>query len=630
MADTTTIANLPTAGSIAETDYLILDQASVTSKITVASFVTDAGLALTSSLADYVKSATLAGTTGAASVGTSDGGTVQGYLTTLVQDFTQVVTAGDSTGSALIPFLQSGTGATSRTVQNKLRERVTPQDFGAVGDGTTDDTSYFTTIETAFKNTDIDLEGKTYLVTAIPKLNNYYNGRFAISKTTTVSTTAGAGTSYTYTVNVNAVPRDSAIPECVVERDARASEARIGYSLTQTAGLQGVCFDEPNSKIYAMYFDTSSGSEQTIITRYSMDDHYPAAAAPDLTTTASAQVGHQGLSIEYITNASPKLWSAIRYDATNYPNGGRQVMRFNVTDGAAPSNVEVYTLFGTEFAYADNSTMVAVSYDQRWVVATGRKTSRDFWIRVFDRRMLIEGGAGDYSNAYTYEFNVDCDILADDSGGSYTPIQNVACDGAFVYILAGNSHQYGKKLHQYSIAGKRIGINNTVSVGLTQSQTDGTYYEPEAIAFYKPVGASKPSLSILILTTGRKNYIFEMGSGPVIYSGSWTPTITTVTNATASTSYKCNYTRMDDLVTISGRLAIQATATGATTVRMTLPVPLTAAGSLTQAQGTFNDATTQGGRVQLDTTTGLLDFSYTASTTTNTAFSFSATYRITN
>ena len=43
-------------------------------------------------------------------------------------------------GSSSIGFLQSGTGAVSRTAQDKLREVVSVKDFGAVGDGVTDDT----------------------------------------------------------------------------------------------------------------------------------------------------------------------------------------------------------------------------------------------------------------------------------------------------------------------------------------------------------------------------------------------------------------------------------------------------------------------------------------------------------
>lgn len=43
--------------------------------------------------------------------------------------------------STKLSFLQAGAGAIQRTVQDKLRERVSVKDFGAKGDGTTDDTA---------------------------------------------------------------------------------------------------------------------------------------------------------------------------------------------------------------------------------------------------------------------------------------------------------------------------------------------------------------------------------------------------------------------------------------------------------------------------------------------------------
>lgn len=44
-------------------------------------------------------------------------------------------------GSALIGYLPAGTGAAARTVQAKLRDSVSVKDFGATGDGATDDTT---------------------------------------------------------------------------------------------------------------------------------------------------------------------------------------------------------------------------------------------------------------------------------------------------------------------------------------------------------------------------------------------------------------------------------------------------------------------------------------------------------
>jgi hypothetical protein len=46
-----------------------------------------------------------------------------------------------SSGSSLVGFIQAGTGAVATTVQTKLRESVSVKDFGATGDGTTNDTA---------------------------------------------------------------------------------------------------------------------------------------------------------------------------------------------------------------------------------------------------------------------------------------------------------------------------------------------------------------------------------------------------------------------------------------------------------------------------------------------------------
>ena len=70
-----------------------------------------------------------------------------------------------SGGSASIGFIQTGAGAVLRNVQDKLREQMSVTDFGAVGDGVTDCTSFINlaTDATIARNADLYFPPGTYI-----------------------------------------------------------------------------------------------------------------------------------------------------------------------------------------------------------------------------------------------------------------------------------------------------------------------------------------------------------------------------------------------------------------------------------------------------------------------------------
>lgn len=115
-----------------------------------------------------------------------------------------------------------------------------------------------------------------------------------------------------------------------------------------------------------------------------------------------------------------------------------------------------------------------------------------------------------------------------------------------------------------------------------------------------------------------------------VFSGTYTPTVTAVTNVAAVTAVVCQYMRVGNVVTVSGQVRVDPTASGNTVFGMTLPIASNFANARELA-GTF--ATTRAGFadqgvVTADTTNDRANFQFNAVDLALTFYAFHFTYQI--
>ena len=75
------------------------------------------------------------------------------------------IPTGASTTASAVSYNQGGTGSVSRTVQSRLRDFVSVQDFGAIGNGVTNDAAAFTAAWAATAPQAVYVPAKSYAIT---------------------------------------------------------------------------------------------------------------------------------------------------------------------------------------------------------------------------------------------------------------------------------------------------------------------------------------------------------------------------------------------------------------------------------------------------------------------------------
>ena len=114
-----------------------------------------------------------------------------------------------------------------------------------------------------------------------------------------------------------------------------------------------------------------------------------------------------------------------------------------------------------------------------------------------------------------------------------------------------------------------------------------------------------------------------------IASGTYTPTLTSVTNVAASTAYTCQWIRVGNVVTVSGKFDLDVTAAGATELGISLPIASNFANASNLGGNASHHASGvayEGGSIAADVANDRAQVYINAVTTSNEPWSFSFTY----
>lgn len=262
---------------------------------------------------------------------------------------------------------------------------------------------------------------------------------------------------------------------------------------TQDLALQSFAIDDHSSRLYAQ-FVTHGRPSQTIIMEYEFARDgrgLPATVRPP-----TSQIGHQGLSLENISDG-PHLWAAA-------PGRSWEAVRFRYNlDGSL--DIQRYKLF--DDSYIRFSITVAISYDQKWLIATSRKTKNhggSNTLRVFDLQEVLKSDNRDLSNSFKYEWSIPTKRRF--------PVQGIASNQDIIAVSYGTSKAHEPKpVFVYTLEGTVQGMIPDIDPG-KNSLLPRQSYEPEGLCYSRISSSGTPILFVGV-TTGRK----ETGRQRVIY-----------------------------------------------------------------------------------------------------------------
>ena len=491
-----------------------------------------------------------------------------------------------SSGSSLVGFMPSGAGAVATTAQEKLRQTVSLKDYGAVGDGATDDTAAVNSFFVAASGKRNMLPGGVHKITSLLDLSatplsdcefigipgeTVITGAFGYAllrlgalnnvrfygiefRSTYVNAVASLNTGVVMSGDTDWI--DSGFERCKFTAPSANTQGLAVFNRTVAAGSDTCVIDG----LYVEHCELSSigCTGCTIYNRQTSSDKYTAAKRVRFNRNKCKNLGLSGtygfaLSLDGFgsefevehNNISNPLYIGI--ENTGWVNGSISHNTFR--DFSRP-------------ARAISLTDPSSGYTAWGITAIGNKcidpATRPSYASLMNKSTLIDNewavtGVGlGTGEAFLFLDSSDNRIIGDE------------------YI---SDNKRGVRF--LSSAGdckRNTVINARLDTSASAANTavvsfDGANVTDNKVSgrIFKGTGGEK----VEQINSAASNVANDDG---VATSGSYTPTLTNVTNVAASTAYTCQWVRTDDCITVFGRCDVDPTGAGATTLDLSLPV----------------------------------------------------------
>lgn len=377
--------------------------------------------------------------------------------------------------SSAMSFLQAGTGAVSRTVQSKLRDIVCVLDFGATGDGVTDDAAAIQLAVTAAVVGGFDLyfPAGTYLIGTAISVTNALTirgaGQYSTSIKLNSATMTGFNVTSAYSFQVQDMRFLGSVPlsagECIKINGTGGGENTKSrfFNLLFSDVYQGIEFVAANTWIIDnCAFEGSVDASIVIANTVNADSGDNIISNSYFTGSAA------GDSIRHLSSGGLRV-SGCKFQA----NGTAYHMSWNSTTGSSQltfvgNHIEPQSIGGFVFERVAASGGISgiVICGNRFAVSTAIPC---IWFKTNDATFVAGVNmSGNYYNIDTSGIGIQID-----GGGLFSltgeTIQGIA--GTAVGVATGNATAtaiQAQAMNFYSCGGGNYSINTSSQLGAAE------------------------------------------------------------------------------------------------------------------------------------------------------------------